>query len=264
MSRLRFFPAEGLQWLRFAYFVITLIAGVQTIFKSSLAIGAGAIGAAALCYFSVATFVGSYSTRREQSYSTKDLAGIGVVAVVLCGVGCALMLWTGWRITIDDVAIPGFAWALVGIMTAAITTTRKDALPSPGVSTANEFEAIIHAYSTALTSAAGRLVMDSSELPHPKERIKGALAFALRHTSDASMKSQLRAAYLSLADWQPGIGDVGEAVTRAVTEANLTDDVRLGAARIVRAGAPFQRWLPIIEAERKQLVTELERLDQLR
>lgn len=97
-------------------------------FRNSIGVGIGALGGAALCFFSVATFVGSYRARREHNYGLKELAGIGAIAAVLCAGGFALMLWTHWRITMSGLVIPGIVWAIVGIVIAIITTTRKDAL----------------------------------------------------------------------------------------------------------------------------------------
>ncbi len=255
-------------WLRFSYFVVTLITCAQAMFRSSFAAGAGALGAAALCYFSIATFVGSYHARREQSYSPKDLAGIGAIAAVLCGAGFALMLWSGWRITIYALVIPGFVWTVVGIVIAIVSTTKKDALgteparrsqprqaqTSNGLS-AGEAEKIIHDYVAAFANVRG-IATDSSKLPHPKERIKQALALALKRTSEANMRSQLRDVYLSLADWHPGVGDSLAAF--AITKPDITGDIRVAAERISQAGPAFQKWLSISEAERKQLQTELD------
>jgi len=43
---------------------------------------------------------------------------------------------------------------------------------------------------------------DAAALPHPKPRIKKALVVALRSMQDPHMRSQLKKAYVSLADWQ--------------------------------------------------------------
>ena len=48
-------------------------------------------------------------------------------------------------------------------------------------------------------------VGDAAALPHPKPRIKKALVIALRSMQDPHMRSQLKKAYVSLADWQEGV-----------------------------------------------------------
>lgn len=251
-------------WLRFAYFVITLFTCAQVMFRSSIGVGFGALGGAALCFLSAATFVGSYRARREQSYCLKDLAGIGATAAVLCGAGFALMLWTGWRITIYGLVIPGFIWAIVGIVIAVVTTTKKDVAARTGSPTSSDLSAeavvkIIQDYRGVFAIAWGT-GMDSSSLPHPKKHIKQALAFALRHASDSRARTDLAAYYLGLADWQPGIGDAAATFIAAASEADPTSNIRLRAERISRAGAPFQKWIPVIAAERTQLLVELESL----
>jgi hypothetical protein len=76
-------------------------------------------------------------------------------------------------------------------------------------------------------------VADAKLLPHPKPRIKEALVVALRSMQDPHMRSQLRKAYVSLADWQEGVG-----TTR-----------------------PGGLWMMQVQAEQDRLKSELQKLD---
>ncbi len=74
-----------------------------------------------------------------------------------------------------------------------------DAILAAGV------EKIVHAYSAAIL-ARKSMISDISELPYPKPVIKGALLAALSLTTDAKMREQLKSSFVSLADWQEGVG----------------------------------------------------------
>ncbi len=43
-------------------------------------------------------------------------------------------------------------------------------------------------------------------MPYPKPVIKAALIAAISATKDAKMREQLKASFVSLADWQEGVG----------------------------------------------------------
>jgi hypothetical protein len=67
----------------------------------------------------------------------------------------------------------------------------------------NEVEGIVHAYGAVLqeTTATG-VIRDIRSLPYSKYQIKEALQYALRITSDPSIREHLKAAYISLSDFQ--------------------------------------------------------------
>jgi hypothetical protein len=109
------------------YFGVTVITCIQVVLKSSLAVGAAALAASALCFFGVASFVGSFLARHEKDYSVKDLIGIGAIATILVAVGLWLMIWSGFWINLFGVVVEGRYWALVGIITALVVTRKKDA-----------------------------------------------------------------------------------------------------------------------------------------
>jgi len=116
-------------WIRYIYFVLTLLTCGQAMFRASFFVGASALVGFALCFFSTATFVGSYLARREHKYTQKQLAGIGAIALVLCACGIALVLWSGFWIALSGgTTITGLEWAVAGIVIAVLTTRKKDAL----------------------------------------------------------------------------------------------------------------------------------------
>jgi hypothetical protein len=70
---------------------------------------------------------------------------------------------------------------------------------------ASDVEEIVHAYSAAIL-ARKSIISDVSELPYPKPVIKAALLAAISLTPDAKMREQLKVSFVSLADWQEGVG----------------------------------------------------------
>ena len=74
--------------------------------------------------------------------------------------------------------------------------------------TAAKAEKIFRDFGASLNAAkkAAFFIADERELPHPRQRIKEAILYALRATQDPKMREELKSAYLSLAAWLPGIG----------------------------------------------------------
>ena len=70
-----------------------------------------------------------------------------------------------------------------------------------------QIEAVINAYAGLLAQgeAGSGIVSDTKGLPFPKNTIKEALQVAIRVELD-TQKEQLKVAYISLADWQDGVG----------------------------------------------------------
>jgi hypothetical protein len=100
---------------------------------------------------------------------------------------------------------------------------------------APDAETVLQDYGLTLGTRAPQpgYVADVKSLPHPKPRIKEALVVALRSMQDAHMRSQLKKAYVSLADWQEGVG-----TTR-----------------------PGGLWMVEVQAEQERLKAELRQLD---
>jgi hypothetical protein len=66
-----------------------------------------------------------------------------------------------------------------------------------------EAQQIVQDYGAALEEkTALGVVRDINSLPHPKEKIKIALLFALSVTTDPTMREHLKGGYVSLSDFQ--------------------------------------------------------------
>jgi hypothetical protein len=83
------------------------------------------------------------------------------------------------------------------------------------------------------------MVADTRKLPHPKERIKEALIFALRSTKEPQTRDQLKSGYIFLANYQEGVGDT-------------KPDLNLDPAEVAK-------WWPLVYAEIQALKSELEK-----
>ncbi len=114
-------------------------------------------------------------------------------------------------------------------------------------------EKIVNAYGAAMASKRSVLA-DISGLPYSKERIKAALLVALSMTRDANMRERLKAGYVSLADWQAGIGSRPNPFDKTQDE---TADPKAAAARIATDGGEFIEVMQRSVAEGAALRDEL-------
>jgi hypothetical protein len=118
---------------------------------------------------------------------------------------------------------------------------------------ATEDRVIVGAYASAMR-AKHSIVADASSLPYPKKSIKRAILFVLATSSDPAAREQLRSAYVSLAEWQEGIGPGPYAFDITPSE---VEDPRATAERIAAAG-PLVPDIPArVAAESKALLDEL-------
>jgi hypothetical protein len=62
-------------------------------------------------------------------------------------------------------------------------------------------------------------VANAQDLPYGKDEIGGALLLLIRATDDEHVVELLRSAFVRLADWQPGAGEVDVEVRRARAQA---------------------------------------------
>ncbi|HWP23358.1 MAG TPA: hypothetical protein VNM15_04115 [Candidatus Binatia bacterium] len=112
-------------------------------------------------------------------------------------------------------------------------------------------------YGAVLASSAAPppgCVADARKLPHPKEQIKNALVYALGIVEDPQMRSALKICYISLANWQEGVGDIDTGLN--VTKIDPSGDIHELAKWIVAS----EKWLLKARAERESLVGELHKL----
>lgn len=116
-------------------------------------------------------------------------------------------------------------------------------------------------YGAVLASSAAPAplcVADAHKLPHPKEDIKKALVYALRIVEDPQMRSALKICYISLANWQEGVGDIDAGID--FTKIDPHTDIH-ELAKLMTSQAPtWENWSLRVSAERESLVRELEKL----
>jgi hypothetical protein len=119
---------------------------------------------------------------------------------------------------------------------------------------------IVREYAASLAASKASLdgVADENKLPHPKRYIKEALIIALRATTDEDRKKQLRAAYVLLAEWQPGVG--AEPVSSDFGAMQPGASVEDLARQIVARGDRMAKWAPLVSAESQALADELQKL----
>lgn len=116
-------------------------------------------------------------------------------------------------------------------------------------------------YGAVLASSAAPApgcVADARKLPHPKEHIKKALVYVLRVIEDPQMRNALKICYISLANWQEGVGDTDVGVD--FTKIDPTADIHELAKRITSQASAWENWSLKARAERESLVGELEKL----
>lgn len=90
-------------------------------------------------------------------------------------------------------------------------------------------------------------VVDEMRLPYPKAELKEALLICIDNIPDGRLADELRAGYMLLPAFQPGVGEctLGTDLSRIDLEA----DPLTVAAQIERESEMVRRWKPVIEAE---------------
>jgi hypothetical protein len=112
-------------WLALVYLVVTLIVCGEAIFEASIFVGGVALIGYALCYFATATLVGALKGRWMVSYRRGDLVIVSAIAAALIVVGLGFTVWSGFRVGLFGVVIPGIYWAVLGVILAAVTTKKR-------------------------------------------------------------------------------------------------------------------------------------------
>ena len=120
----------------------------------------------------------------------------------------------------------------------------------------DEAREIVGTYGDVLASGpVPGTVADTAELPYPKDTIKKAILVLLRATKDHAMREHLKSGFVSLADWQPGVGP--NRVGLDTTKLDLTSDTAELAKLVVARSDAAKGWLTKVKAEQDSLVTEL-------
>ncbi|SPE27218.1 hypothetical protein SBBP1_400006 [Burkholderiales bacterium] len=157
----------------------------------------------------------------------------------------------------------------MGLMDRIFHRAKVDTLTGWGVALGSGEKAFTHAvkivqdYGAVMRwkrSAAQGCIADVQGLPHPKERIKQALALLLGASDDPQFREQLKSSYLLLADWQEGVGHemVG---LRPETDANgRAAEDREAPASQSAAWEEWERWRPKVLQEERALKAELQQL----
>lgn len=101
-------------------------------------------------------------------------------------------------------------------------------------------------------------VADVRELPYPKDEIKRAIVVMLGVTTDSQLREHLKFAYVSLADWQVGVGSTHQGLD--VTTLDRSKPVTDLAKEVAARGEQMQKWQPIAKAEQEALIGELRQL----
>lgn len=94
---------------------------------------------------------------------------------------------------------------------------------------------------------------DASELPYPKPVIKRAMIAVMSITQDAKMRELLKSSYVSLADWQEGIGPGPHLLETAMA----IEDVRASAGAVCAASPSYMEINAKVIAEMQALMAEL-------
>jgi hypothetical protein len=114
--------------LTLIYTILSVIAAIPIMIKSSFVVGIGVLVACAFSFFGTATFVGSFLARKEKAYTLIDLIGIGSIAAILVAVSFMIAYWTGFRVIFEGWIINGFYWLLIGMLMAPLVTRKENAL----------------------------------------------------------------------------------------------------------------------------------------
>lgn len=147
----------------------------------------------------------------------------------------------------------------MGLLDKILGRSKSDQ-PTPATMRVEAAEKIVQEYGAALRSVAcpGRYVTDVRNLPHPKEHIKQALILALRLNTDPTEREALKIGYISLADWQEGVGDIP--VSLDPTKMDLNADPIGLATQIAAQGDRLVKWLAVVKEEQEALKSELQKL----
>lgn len=101
-------------------------------------------------------------------------------------------------------------------------------------------------------------VGDVQSLPYPKEEIKRSIIQILSTVTDPQLREHLKFAYVSLADWQVGVGPRNQGLD--ITEIDRSKPVQEILDNIGAGGEEMNKWQPIVKAEQEALIADLQKL----
>ena len=122
-------------------------------------------------------------------------------------------------------------------------------------------EKIIQDYGAVLETSAPTpgCVADVDKLPHPKARIKEAIAMMLPLIEDHQLREQLKTGYIWLSNWQEGVGS--DQIGLDLMNMSPNSDPLEMAKLITEQDDEMGKWTPIMQAEGEALKAELEKLE---
>ncbi|MGE0109199.1 MAG: hypothetical protein AB7S81_05460 [Bdellovibrionales bacterium] len=148
----------------------------------------------------------------------------------------------------------------IGIILVFFVWVRKKIRSTPSTLAAdNQVQTIVQSFGETLEfkAPAPGCVADANELPYPKKQIKEALLTAIKMTKDPAMKQHLKVGYLSLADWQEGVGKTHLGMDAAKY---LGEDVQAAAKQVLADHAEGEKWMNMSNKELQSLQKELDGL----
>jgi hypothetical protein len=101
-------------------------------------------------------------------------------------------------------------------------------------------------------------VADVQSLPYPKEEIKRSIIQILATATDPQLREHLKFAYVSLADWQVGVGPENQGLD--VTKIDRVKPIQELLNDIGARGEEMNKWQPIVKAEQETLIADLQKL----
>lgn len=119
---------------------------------------------------------------------------------------------------------------------------------------------VIQAYGKALETDAPApgCVADEGKLPYTKDTIKAAIVAGLKDTTDDHIKDLLKAGYIQLSQWQPGVGLTNQGLDLASFD--MGQDTAALAKVVLERFATSEDWTVKADEEQKALRGELQAL----
>ena len=101
-------------------------------------------------------------------------------------------------------------------------------------------------------------VTDVRSLPYPKEEIKRSIIQILATSADPQLHEHLKFAYVSLADWQVGVGPMNQGLD--ITEIDRSKPVQELLDNIGARGEEMSKWQLIVKTGQEALIADLQKL----
>ncbi len=120
-------------------------------------------------------------------------------------------------------------------------------------------EKIVQSYAAVLETSAPYpgTVADVNKLPFPKQEIKTALIGALYLTEDPKAREHLKVAYISLSDWQEGVGEQDQGLKLSLIDQNKS--IKSLAQAVAEQTSDANKW---IKMSHKESETSMQALDK--